>query len=149
MSTVADPLKRGIKPVATCVGFGGSMKRPAMKPSMITNSSAMIIFSKRRCVGPFWKISNTVEIAPIMQPPTNNGRPNSSFSAIAPPITSARSVAMAITSACMKNMNRLASPRRSPRISGRLRPVTMPSLADWYWMSTLMQLARTSTHTSR
>ncbi len=149
INTVAVPLKRGIRPEATCTGFGGSMNRPAMKPNVITSSNAMIIFSNRRWVGPFWKISSTVDTAPMTQPPTNSGRPNSSFSAIAPPITSARSVAMAITSACMKNMYRPASPKRSPRISGRLRPVTMPSLADWYWMSTLMQFASTSTHTSR
>ena len=27
--------------------------------------------------------------------------------------------------------------------------VAIPSLADWYWMSTLIALASTSTHTSR
>ena len=149
MSTVSVPLKRGIKPATTSFGFGGAMNRPAMKPNVITSSRPMMSFSKMRCVAPFSKISSTVDTAPMMQPPTNSGRPNSSFSAIAPPITSARSVAMAITSACMKNMKRPASPSRSPKISGKLLPVTMPSFADWYWMSTLMQLANTSTHTSR
>ena len=149
INTVAEPLKRGIRPAATAFGSGGAMNSPAMKPNVITSSNAMMSFSNMRCVAPFWKISRIVETTPIMHPPRNSGRPNSRLRAMAPPITSAKSVAMAMTSACIKNMNRPPSPMRSPRISGRLLPVTMPSLADWYWISTLMQLAITSTQTSR
>ena len=120
-----------------------------MNPNVITNSRAMTIFSNMRCVLPPSNISSTVDTAPMMSPPTNSGRLNSRSNAMAPPMSSARSVAMAITSACMKNMNRPASLMRSPNSSGRDLPVTTPSLADWYWMNTLMMFASTSTHTSR
>ena len=68
---------------------------------------------------------------------------------MAPPTTSARSVAAATTSACTQKARRQNGLSRSPRISGRLLPVTIPSLADWYWTSTAMTLAATRTHTSR
>ena len=85
----------------------------------------------------------------MMQPPMNSGSPNNRCNAIAPPISSARSVAMAMTSAWAKNRNRPASPIRSPSSCGSDLPVTMPSLADWYWMRTDIMFASASTHTSR
>ena len=36
-----------------------------------------------------------------------------------------------------------------PSVSGRLRPVTMPSFAERYWMSQAMTLPSTTTQTSR
>lgn len=56
---------------------------------------------------------------------------------------------MATSSAWRKKAILLAGLIRGRRAWGRERPVTMPSLALWYWMSTAMALARTSTHTSR
>ena len=85
----------------------------------------------------------------MMTPPASNGRPNSRFSATAPPITSAMSVAPATISAWAQYRRRRLVPRRFPRISGRLMPVARPSFADWYCTSTAMALAMTSTHTSR
>ena len=38
---------------------------------------------------------------------------------------------------------------RTPRISGRLVPVTMPSLAERYWISQAITLPATTTQTSR
>ena len=149
ISTESVPLNRGIRPSATSVGFGGATNRPAMKPNVITSSITMMMRSNVVCDLPPWNHNITVETAPMTRPPRNIGRPKSRFSAMAPPITSAKSVAMAMTSACMKNMNRPASLIRSPSNSGRDLLVTIPSLADWYWMSTLMALASTSTHTSR
>ena len=132
ISTESVPWKRGIRPRTTAAGSGGATNRPAMNPKVMTSSITMMIRSNVVCVLPPWNHSITVEAAPITRPPTNNDRPNSRLRAIAPPITSARSVAMAMTSACMKNMNRPALPIRSPSSSGRLLPVTMPSFADWY-----------------
>ena len=69
INTVAEPLKRGIRPAATAFGSGGAMNSPAMKPNVITSSNAMMSFSNMRCVAPFWKISRIVETTPIMHPP--------------------------------------------------------------------------------
>lgn len=68
---------------------------------------------------------------------------------MAPPTTSAMSVAAATSSACAQNASRGPRRRRSPRTSGSDRPVTSPSLADWYCTSTAMALAATSTQSSR
>ena len=130
INTESTPWKRGIMPLTTSPGFGGATNRPAMKPNVITSSITMMMRSNVVCVLPPWNHSITVEIVPITKPPMNSGNPNSRFRAMAPPITSARSVAMAMTSACMKNMKRPASLIRSPSSSGRDLLVTMPSLAD-------------------
>ena len=66
---------------------------------------------------------------------------------MAPPITSARSVATATSSAWAKKASRLRRPSRLRSSCGSERPVTMPSLALWYWMRTAMTLASTRTHT--
>ncbi|MDQ1200063.1 hypothetical protein QE449_000681 [Rhodococcus sp. SORGH_AS303] len=68
---------------------------------------------------------------------------------MAPPITSARSVAIATASACTQNARRGQGRMRSPSISGSDRPETRPSLAERYWISTAIALAATSTHTRR
>ncbi len=64
-------------------------------------------------------------------------------------MTSATSVAAAMSSACTQNARRRVVGSRWPSSSGRLRPVTSPSFADWYCTSTAMRFAATSTHTSR
>ena len=130
ISTESVPWKRGIMPLTTSPGLGGATNRPAMKPNVIISNITMMMRSNVVCVLPPWNHSITVEIAPITKPPMNSGNPNSRFRAMAPPITSARSVAMAMTSACIKNMNRPASLIRSPSSSGRDLLVTMPSFAD-------------------
>ncbi|OUE25150.1 hypothetical protein CMMCA001_07110 [Clavibacter michiganensis subsp. michiganensis] len=90
-----------------------------------------------------------METRPTITPPATSGIPNSRCSAIAPPMTSARSVAAAMSSACTQNARRRVVGSRWPSSSGRLRPVTSPSFADWYCTSTAMRFAATSTHTSR
>ena len=65
-------------------------------------------------------------------PPTNGGTPNSRLSAIAAPTNSARSVAMAIASACTHRPKVTGRGKCSRHSSGRLRPVAMPVLADRY-----------------
>ena len=76
--------------------------------------------------------------------------PNSRFSATAPPMTSAMSVAIATSSACSQYARRAQRLRmRRPSVSGRLWPVTIPSFAERYWMSHAMTLPSTTTHTSR
>jgi hypothetical protein len=68
---------------------------------------------------------------------------------MAPPITSARSVAAETTSACAQYARRTGTEVCSRTTSGRDRPVTRPSFADRYWTSAAIRFAPTSTHTSR
>ena len=68
---------------------------------------------------------------------------------MAPPITSARSVAMATSSACTHMPRVTARGKWSRHSSGRFRPVARPSLADRVWISMASRLATTITHTSR
>jgi hypothetical protein len=91
----------------------------------------------------------TIDTMPTMTPPRSSGRSKRMFKAIAPPITSARSVAAATSSACAQYSNRPARGMRSPSSSGRLFPVTNPSFADRYCTTTANTFAATSTHTSR
>ncbi len=88
-------------------------------------------------------------MTPTITPPSSIGTPNSRYSAIAPPITSAMSVAAATSSACTQYNRRGQVESRSPMSSGRLRPVTMPTFADWYCTITAIRFATMSTQSSR
>ena len=68
---------------------------------------------------------------------------------MAPPTTSAMSVAAATTSACIQNASRGVRRIRCPSTPGSESPVTRPSFADWYWTRTAIAFAATSTHSSR
>ena len=84
----------------------------------------------------------------MIRPATNGGTPKSRLSAIAAPTNSARSVAIAIASACSHSPNVTGFLKCSRHSSGRLRPVAMPVLADRYWTSIAIRFAATITHTS-
>jgi hypothetical protein len=59
------------------------------------------------------------------------------------------SVAIAITSACTHMPQVSARGDRARMCSGRFCPVTIPSLADRYWMSIAIRLATSTTQSSR
>jgi len=141
------PSRRGMRPPATSAGSGGAMARPARKPMQMTRSRPMTSPSNHWFF--FWKMRRMMETAPMMSAPANRGRLKRSCRAMAPPMTSARSVAAAMSSAWAHMPRRARRERRSPMISGRERWVTRPSLAEWYWMNMAMRLATTSTHTRR
>ena len=84
-----------------------------------------------------------------MIPPTGSGKPNRIRKAIAPPITSATSVAMATISACAQKVSRSGRLICLPIASGSERPVTSPSFADRYCTMPAITLAATMTHSSR
>ena len=68
---------------------------------------------------------------------------------MAPPRTSARSVAMATSSACTHSPRVTGFGKWSRHSSGRLFPVAMPALAERYWMSMAIRLLTTRTQISR
>ena len=68
---------------------------------------------------------------------------------IAAPRNSARSVAIAIASACSQSRNDTRRENRSRQSSGRFRPVAMPSFAESVWISIASRFAATITQTSR
>ena len=79
----------------------------------------------------------------------NNGIPKSRLIAIAAPMNSARSVAIAITSACSQSRIETRRGKRSRQTSGRFRPVAIPSFALIDWMSIAIRFAPSTTHSSR
>ena len=149
-STELASAKRGTRPPSTPAGSGGATNTPTVKPIAMIASRPMMTNSKVRGPRRDCSTSSTIETAPVMRPPQISGTPKSRLRATAPPMTSARSVAMATSSACSQYARR---PQRlwmrPPSTSGRLRPVTMPSFAERYWMSQAMTLPSTTTHTSR
>ena len=80
--------------------------------------------------------------------PASSGMWNSSDRPMAPPRNSARSVAIAAISLTTHIAQTTGRGNWSRHISARLRPVTMPSLADSAWNSIAIRLA-TSTTQSR
>ena len=75
--------------------------------------------------------------------------PNSRLSPSAAPTTSARSVAIATTSAWSQRPIEARRGKFSRQSSGRFLPVAMPSLADWVWISIAIRFAASTTHSSR
>ena len=63
-------------------------------------------------------------------------------------MNSARSVAIAMTSACTQRNRVTALGNRSRQTSGRFLPVAIPSLADIDWMSIAIRFAVRITHSS-
>ncbi len=68
---------------------------------------------------------------------------------MAAPTNSARSVAIAISSACTQRPIETGRGKCSRQSSARFLPVTMPTLADRYWISIAIRLAARITHSSR
>ena len=66
---------------------------------MMTNSKPVMTRSKTRCPLRSPISSSSSDITPVIIPPSTRGRPNNSRRAIAPPMISATSVAMATNSA--------------------------------------------------
>ncbi len=74
--------------------------------------------------------------------------PSSRLNPIAAPRNSARSVAMAISSACTHSPRDVRREYCSRQISGRFLRVAIPSFADSVWIRTAIRLATTITQTS-
>ena len=74
--------------------------------------------------------------------------PNSRWKPIAAPRNSARSVAIAITSAWIQSRIDVRREKRSRQTSGRLRPVAIPSFAESVWISIAIRFEATITQTS-
>ena len=85
----------------------------------------------------------------MMIPASNSGTPNSRFSAIAAPTNSARSVAMATSSAWTHSPQVTWRGKWMRHSSGRLCPVAMPIFPERFWMSMASRFAATMTQRSR
>ena len=94
-------------------------------------------------------MSSSSDTIPVITPPVSSGRSNSRYNAMAPPITSARSVAIATNSACSQYVNRFGRRILAPTASGSDIPLTKPSFADRYCTRQAIALATTMTQTSR
>ena len=87
--------------------------------------------------------------APASAPAANSGSPNSRCSPSAAPTSSARSVAVAITSARSQSAMVSRRGKRSRHTSARFLAVAIPSLALIDWISIAIRVATTITHTIR
>ena len=85
---------------------------------------------------------------PVSIPETHMDSPKTMCRPRAAPTNSARSVAIATASACSHSSTTTRNGSRSRQISGRLRPVAMPSLALSDWMSMAIRLAASTTQSS-
>ena len=68
---------------------------------------------------------------------------------MAAPRNSARSVATAETSAASHSPIVIGRGKCARQFSGSVRPVTMPSFADRYWIRIAIAFDHSSTHSSR
>ncbi len=85
---------------------------------------------------------------PVRIPETHIDRPKTRCRPSAAPTNSARSVAIAIASACSQSSTTTRKGNRSRQTSGRLRPVAMPSLALIDWTSMAIRFAARTTQSS-
>ena len=75
-------------------------------------SNPMTTNSKVRCPRRLWIVRMTIDTHPVISPPRKSGMLKSRLSAMAPPMTSATSVAIAIISAWSQKARRLFLRRR-------------------------------------
>ena len=84
-------------------------------------------------------------ITAVISPAASGGTWKSRLRPIAAPTNSARSVAIAISSAWTHRTRVTARGNRSRHSSGRSRPVATPTLADRYCTIMAIRLARATT----
>src|SRR5664280_1701226 len=142
---------QGMSPASVRIGSGGAHTSPArnataMRTITTTTARSKTISPRERISGSRMRVTT-----PTIRPPSHNGVWNNRVRPSAPPMTSARSVAIAMTYACSAYATR-QTPWWDTRCSDTRvasdRPVTRPSRADRYWTTTAMTLAATSTQTS-
>ena len=85
---------------------------------------------------------------PVSTPEIHRESPKTRCSPSAAPTNSARSVAIAIASACSHSSTTTRNGSWSRQTSGRLRPVAMPSLALIDWISIAIRFAARTTQSS-
>ncbi len=97
--TVGVPSNRGTIPATASSHDTGPKNRPVTKPAVTIASRPVTTNSKNRGPRRVCRTSSSIEITPTITPPASSGIPKRMCRAIAPPITSARSVAAATSSA--------------------------------------------------
>ena len=87
--------------------------------------------------------------APVISAAGKSGMPKRMLRPIAAPMNSARSVAIAITSAWSQRKNVTDRGNRSRHTSGRFMPVAIPIFALIDWTSIAIRFAARTTHSRR
>lgn len=111
--------------------------------------SIVPITASKRCRPAGARPSSAHETTAVIAAAGSSGMPNSRFKAIAPPMNSARSVAMATSSPWAHSIQVSGRGRCVRHSVGRSWPVAMPSLADSAWTNMASRLAAAITHSSR
>ncbi len=143
----AESSRPGTRPAATPPGSIPTSASWKPTPATTNARNATIPTSKgrwpRRC-----SASTPNATTAVMRPDGSRPRPNSRFSPTAAPRNSATSVAIATTSACSHISTRAGRLITCRHTRGRLRPVTMPTLAATYCTGIAISPAATTTHAS-
>ena len=96
-----------------------------------------------------WRARITKAATTAIAAPQPSGIPKSRERPSAAPSTSARSVAIAITSAWIQRPNETRLGRSSRQTSARFRPVAMPSLAESVCTSIAIRFEASTAQSSR
>ena len=146
--TLSEPSKPGMKPFATCAGSGSARKTCAANATTITPMNAAITASSRRkpraCSA---RIANAAAL--VIRAAGKRGMPKRMLRPIAAPMNSARSVAIAITSAWSQSATLVLRENRSRQTSGRFIPVAIPSFALIDWTTIPIRFAMRMTQSRR
>ena len=146
----ADPLPANCgtnRPRVTPAADGWLFSRSRPNANTITATKPVIAASRRR--NPHTCRPRMVNAATAVSPAEAHiDSPKTRCSPRAAPTNSARSVAIAIASACSHSSATTRNGSLSRQISGRLRPVAMPSFALSDWISMAIRFAASTTHSS-
>ena len=133
---------------AITLGSGVTRSSSNAKATTITPTKTAITASRRRkpvaCSARIAKAQRTAITAPHP-----SGIPNSRLSPSAAPSTSARSVAIAITSAWSQSPKETLRGKLSRQTSARLRPVAIPSFAESVCTTIAIRFAASTAQSSR
>ena len=96
-----------------------------------------------------WICSSANAAIAVSTVATGRLTPSRRLNPSAAPRNSARSVAIAIASACTQSSTEVRCENCWRQTSGRFRPVAIPSFADSVWITIAIRLEATTTQTSR
>ena len=134
-------------PPATAPQLGPARRTSRPNAATITPTRTVIVASRRRKPND-WRPRMPKAATPVIRAAVNSGMPKRRYRPSAAPTNSARSVAIAISSAWTQRKKTTGRGNRSRQTSGRFRPVAMPSLALIDWMSMAIRFADSTTHRS-
>ncbi len=145
----ASPSKLG-ENRSSAIFPGSGVTASSSKANATTITPTKTAITASSCRNPdAWSARIVNAAATAITAPHPSGIPKSRLRPRAAPSTSARSVAIAITSAWTQSPKLTRRERLSRQTSARLRPVAIPSFAESVWTSIAMRFAASTAHSRR